>query len=199
MKKIEPLKNQNDQIKKALENPIASPSFCQLVAGKKSVCIVICDKTRPVPNKMLLEPLLKQIEHSGIAMDKIDILIATGLHRPILGNELIELVGESIVKNYHIVNHDARKKRTLQCLGKTSPGTAIFLNSLYVKADSKITTRLIEPHMIAGFSGGRKLICPGIARLEAIRAMHRRRWKQRIQVAGFGNKRYRSFYEENFD
>ncbi|UCE06840.1 MAG: nickel-dependent lactate racemase [bacterium] len=172
MKDSQPIDNPITSVKKALESPIGSLPFAQLARGKKSACIVICDITRPVPNKILLPPLLYTLEENGIQRENITILIATGIHRPNLGDELVYLVGEEIASNYQIVNHYAMKQETHTYIGKTSRGTDVFVDSTYVNADLKITTGFIEPHLMAGFSGGRKLICPGISSLDTVKVMH---------------------------
>jgi nickel-dependent lactate racemase len=172
MKDSKPIKDPMANIKKALESPIGSPSLAELVRGKKSACIVICDFTRPVPNQILLPPILSTLEENGIKRKNIVILIATGLHRPNLGDELVHLVGEEIASNYRIVNHYAKQNETHTYLGKTSRGTEVFIDSTYMNADLKITTGFIEPHLMAGFSGGRKLICPGISSLDTVKVMH---------------------------
>ena len=172
MKESEPIFNPIKAVKKALENPIGSRSLTELAKGKESACVVICDITRPVPNKILLPPILETLEKSGINRENITILIATGIHRPNLGDELIQLVGEEIASKYNVVNHYAKKKENHTYLGRTSRNTEVFIDSIYLKADLKITTGFIEPHLMAGFSGGRKLICPGIASLETVKVMH---------------------------
>jgi nickel-dependent lactate racemase len=172
MKDSQPIDNPITSVKKVLESPIGSLPFAQLARGKKSACIVICDITRPVPNKILLPPLLSTLEENGIQRENITILIATGIHRPNLGDELVYLVGEDIASNYRIVNHYAKQQETHTYLGKTSRGTEVFVDSTYVNADLKITTGFIEPHLMAGFSGGRKLICPGISSLDTVKVMH---------------------------
>ncbi|MCU0644761.1 MAG: nickel-dependent lactate racemase [bacterium] len=172
MKASAPIDNPMANIQAAIENPIGSAPLSQIASGKKSACIVICDITRPVPNKIILPPILATLEASGIKRENITILIATGIHRPNLGDELIYLVGEEIAANYKIVNHYSKQKETHTNLGKTSRGTDVLIDSTYINADLKITTGFIEPHLMAGFSGGRKLICPGIASLDTVKVMH---------------------------
>jgi len=106
------------------------------------------------------------------ARDKITILIATGLHRPNLGDELVELVGEEIAANYRVENHHGKLLAEHTYLGESPRGVPIWVDSRYVQADLKITTGLIEPHLMAGFSGGRKLVCPGISALETVKVWH---------------------------
>ncbi len=172
MKASQPITDPLTAIKAALESPIDSPPLSQLARGKETACIVICDITRPVPNKILLPPILSTLEDSGIKQENITILIATGIHRPNLGDELIALVGKEIASNYRIINHYAKQRETHSYLGRTSRGTDVFVDSTYTNVDLKITTGFIEPHLMAGFSGGRKLICPGIASLETVKVMH---------------------------
>src|SRR6186997_2964882 len=104
----EPLDNPDAAIAHALANPIGSPPLAEIARGRKDACILICDITRPVPNEMILKPVLQTLESSGIPRDKILILIATGLHRPNLGAELVEIVGQEIADNYRIENHDGQ-------------------------------------------------------------------------------------------
>lgn len=172
MKPSQPIEAPGIRVAQALAAPIGSPPLAQLAQGKTTACIVICDITRPVPNKILLPPILNTLKQNGIDRDKITILIATGIHRPNLGDELIQLVGQEIASNYRIVNHYARRDETHTYLGKTSRGTDVFVDSSYVNAELKITTGFIEPHLMAGFSGGRKLICPGISSLNTVKVMH---------------------------
>jgi nickel-dependent lactate racemase len=125
-----------------------------------------------VPNEAILKPLLATLEQSGIPRDKILILIATGLHRPNIGDELVEIVGRQIAANYRIENHHGKQREEHSYLGESPRGVPIWIDRRYVEADLKITIGLIEPHLMAGFSGGRKLICPGLAALETVKVWH---------------------------
>src|SRR5438876_7333737 len=156
----------------ALAQPIGARPLDELARGKKDACILICDITRPVPNRLILPPVLRTLERSGISREKILILVATGLHRPNEGAELEEMVGPEIVANYRIENHHGKVLQEHDYLGVTPNGVPVYLDSRYVRADLKITTGLIEPHLMAGYSGGRKVICPGIAALETVKVWH---------------------------
>jgi len=160
------------QLEAALAAPIGSPPLRELVGGRQSACIVISDITRPVPNATILPPLLRALEEEGMDREQITILIATGLHRPNEGEELIALVGEEIANNYRVVNHKAREKETLVYIGETSCGAPIWIDRIYVDADLKIATSLIEPHLMAGYSGGRKAICSGLMGVDTMRVLH---------------------------
>ena len=167
-----PLDDPRAVLLEKLAHPTGTAPLAELARGKKSACVVICDITRPVPNSLLLPPILRTLETAGIAREKILILIATGLHRPNEGAELVELVGAEIAGNYRIENHHGKVLSEHTYLGTTPKGVPAWIDTRYVEADLKITTGLIEPHLMAGFSGGRKLICPGIAALETVKVWH---------------------------
>lgn len=145
----------------ALANPIGTRPLAELAKGKKTACILICDITRPVPNKLILPALLRTIEAAGVPRDGITILNATGLHRPNEGAEMVELVGEQVAANYRCENHFGKDLGSHDFLGTTPNGVPAWIDSRYVRAELKITTGLIEPHLMAGYSGGRKVICRG--------------------------------------
>ena len=158
-------------ISQALADPIASPPLSGLAQGKQSACIVISDITRPVPNNVLLPPILQTLEKSGIPRQNITILIATGMHRPNQGSELAALVGREIMNEYHIQNHFCQNFEEMRCIEHIQ-GAPIEINKNYLDAELKILTGLIEPHFYAGFSGGRKSILPGISSFETMKFMH---------------------------
>lgn len=164
----------------ALNEPIGSPPLAQLARGRNSACILICDITRPVPNGLFLRPMIQAMIGAGIPRDKIIVLIATGLHRPNLGDELAELVGDSwVLENVRVENHYARNEEDHIDLGPTrTRGTPVKLDRRFVEADLRIATGLVEPHFMAGWSGGRKVIAPGVAHHETIRTFHSARFME---------------------
>jgi nickel-dependent lactate racemase len=167
-----PLADPDRTIADALAKPTASRTLADIARGRRNACILVCDITRPVPNRLILPHVLRTLEGQGIARRDILILIATGLHRPNEGAELEELVGPEIVANYRIENHHGKAREEHDFLGTTPNGVPVYLDSRYVRADLKITTGLIEPHLMAGYSGGRKVICPGIAGLDTVKVWH---------------------------
>ncbi len=167
----EALADPGEAVVDALRNPIGSKPLREIAMGRKNACIVISDITRPVPNRLILPPLLQTLEESGIRRQDITILIATGMHRPNLGDELAGMVGREIMENYTIVNHYCDKEEELRELTRID-GAPIEINSRYLDADLKILTGLIEPHFYAGFSGSRKSILPGISSFETMKFMH---------------------------
>jgi nickel-dependent lactate racemase len=172
LRAVTPLANPEEAIAEVLAKPTGTPPLADLARGRKNACIVICDVTRPVPNRLLLVPMLQTLEEAGISRDDILILIATGLHRPNQGNELEEMVGPDIVKHYRIENHFGKKLADHEFLGTTPNDVPAYIDRRYMEADLKITTGLIEPHLMAGYSGGRKVICPGLAALETVKIWH---------------------------
>ncbi len=171
MNPVPPLSDPRSVVERSLVSPIGCPPLAQLACGRDSACIVISDVTRPVPNSMILPPILRTLEQAGIPREKITILIATGIHRPNLGEELETLVGREIAANYRIVNHYSERMEDQQSLGEVD-GIPVYINKTYLEADLKILTGLVELHLMAGYSGGRKSIVPGIASLETMKHMH---------------------------
>ena len=158
-----PLADADAAIAEALDAPVAGPSLAELARGAKSAAISVCDITRPVPYRTMLPPLLARLEGNGIAHDAITILIATGLHRPATDAEINEILGPAIAATYRVVNHRARERDEHRHLGSTRSGTPVYIDERFMAADLHITCGLIEPHLMLGFSGGRKLIAPGVA------------------------------------
>ena len=159
-------------VRQSLQQPIASAPLQKLARGKADAVIVISDITRPVPNALLLPLIIEQLEAAGIPGEKITILIATGIHRPNEGAELERLVGKQIAARYRIINHFSKNQEDMQLVGQIGDGVPALVNKHYLAADLKILTGFIEPHMWAGFSGGRKSILPGISSVKTLEYMH---------------------------
>ncbi len=158
----------------AMENPIASPTLGEIAQGKASACILICDITRPVPNGLFLQPMVRTLMAAGIPPSEITILVATGLHRPNEGAELQELVGDQwVLDNVRTVNHFAQNDADHVDMGVTATrATPVKLDRCFVEAEVRIATGLVEPHFMAGYSGGRKVVAPGVAHQDTIRRFH---------------------------
>jgi len=193
---VRPLADPPAELARMLNDPIGTDSLLELARNKKSACILICDVTRPVPNELLLEGILETLEEAGVPREGILILIATGLHRPNEGDEMIELVGERIANNYRIENHVGKDLESHRYLGESPHGVPAWIDSRYLDAELKIATGLIEPHMMAGYSGGRKLICPGIAGIETVREWHSPRFLEH-PLADCGILEGNPVHEEN--
>src|ERR1039458_3831976 len=167
-----PLPDWQGALDSALDAPLGAPPLSDMASGKRSAAISVCDITRPAPNSKTLPPLLRRLIQAGIPKDNITILIATGLHRPATQDEIREICGAEIAGSYRVVNHDARDLAAHRHLGSPASGTPVYIDGRFVAADLHITLGFIEPHLMLGFSGGRKLIAPGLASQETIKVIH---------------------------
>ena len=164
-------------VERALNAPVGARPLREEARGAASACILICDITRPVPNGLLLPQIVRALLDAGMSAQRILILVATGLHRPNEGDELAELIGDPwVMQSVPIANHFARNDDDHVLLGATRTGTVVRLDRRFVQADLKIVTGLVEPHFMAGFSGGRKVIAPGVAHAETITTFHNARF-----------------------
>ena len=162
-----------EAVHKALIRPTGCAPLAQIAAGAKSACILICDITRPVPNGMVLGPIIDCLLASEIEPSNILILVATGLHRPNEGKELETLIGnQRVFFTIPISNHIAEQDSDHISIGESSIGTPVSLDKRFVNAELKIAVGLVEPHFMAGYSGGRKVVAPGIASARTIRYLH---------------------------
>lgn len=172
------ISNSQQAVLEALTKPASSPPVAELAQGKGSACILICDVTRPVPNHLFLQPLIRELVSAGIPIDAITVLVATGLHRPNEGEELEGVIGDPwVTQNITVANHFARDDDMHVDLGFTSTRhTPVKIDRRFVDADLRIATGLVEPHFMAGYSGGRKVIAPGVAHEDTIRTFHSARF-----------------------
>jgi nickel-dependent lactate racemase len=157
-------------ITEALRRPRAGPPLAQLLGRAGRVAVVFPDLTRPMPNRTVLPPLLDELARAGVPDECITLLCATGTHRQATAGEMEELVGPGIVARYTIVDHDAMGGAHVR-VGEVD-GAPVLLQREYVEADVRIITGFVEPHFFAGFSGGPKAVCPGLAATETILEAH---------------------------
>jgi nickel-dependent lactate racemase len=154
----------------ALRSPIGRPPLRALVRRGQRIAISVCDITRAQPRREMLAALLAEMNE--IPADDITILVATGTHRANTRAELEAMLGREIVRRYEVVNHDAREPSSLVDVGQTTTGVSVALNRRWMQADFRITTGFVEPHFFAGFSGGPKMVAPGLAGLETVLVLH---------------------------
>jgi nickel-dependent lactate racemase len=176
------LDDETAALERALDQPAGTAGLAELAKGRKSAAISVCDITRPAPNRLTLPPVLRRLEQAGIPRESTYILIATGLHRPATDSEIVEILGPEIAAVYPVVNHNARELADHRHLGTTKSGTPVFIDKRYVDAELHITLGFIEQHLMAGFSGGRKLIAPGIAYQDTIKALHSPRFMRDVRA-----------------
>ncbi len=167
-----PLDDPAGAVDRGLREPIASAPLGRIARGRGSACVLISDITRPVPNPVLLGPILRTLEDAGVPRDRTLILVATGMHRPSTPEERERLVGPHILARYRVVDHRSRAPEDLVEVGRIDGEVPALVNRHYLEAECKVLTGFIEPHMWAGYSGGRKSILPGISGLETLQYMH---------------------------
>ena len=174
----------NQAVSDALHSPVKARSLQEEAKEARTVCILICDITRPVPNGLILPPMIRELIAGGINPDDITILVATGLHRPNEGEELKELIGNDwVLETVNVRNHFATNDDDHLFISMTESGTQVKLDRRFVNADLKIITGLVEPHFMAGYSGGRKLIAPGIAHKDTITTFHTAKYLEHPKAA----------------
>jgi nickel-dependent lactate racemase len=173
-----------EAIAQALARPVGTPPLAERARGSRSACILVCDITRPVPNGLFLRPLIQALLDAGVPREGIRVLVATGLHRPNEGDELRELIGDPwVMDKVAVENHVATDDAAHVDLGRTPRGTVVRLDRRLVEADLRIATGLVEPHFMAGWSGGRKVIAPGVAHAETITTFHNSRFMSHPRAA----------------
>ncbi len=165
------LEDQGAAVGAALRAPASGLPLAELVPRRGEVVVVFPDLTRPMPNRVVLPAVLAELAAAGVGPERIRLLCATGSHRPATPAELAVLVGEEIVARYRIHQHRADDPDHLD-VGSVD-GAPILLDPRYVEATLRICTGFVEPHFFAGWSGGPKAVCPGLAALETILEAHR--------------------------
>jgi nickel-dependent lactate racemase len=154
----------------ALRAPLGRPPLRTLVRRGQTVAISVCDITRAQPRQQMLEALFEELPET--AAEDVTILIATGTHRTNTPAELENMLGAAIARRYRVVNHDSRDEASLALVGTTTTGVPVRLNRAWMSADVRITTGFVEPHFFAGFSGGPKMVAPGLAGLGTVLVLH---------------------------
>ncbi len=168
----------------AFLNPVGCKSLFEEARQCRSACILICDITRPVPNGTILPNLVKELIRAGIEPQAITVLVATGLHRPNEGEELREVVGSDwVLETVSVLNHFARNEEDHLFLGSLAGDIPVKLDHRFLRADLRIVVGLVEPHFMAGYSGGRKIIAPGVAHEDTIRIFHSARILEHCRAA----------------
>ena len=165
-----PLDDPREALRAALRDPIDARPLGEIAASGDQVVIVISDVTRPAPNRAMVGALLGELAH--VPPEQITLLIATGLHRPCTPEEIEGMLGADIASAYAVRNHDAADADACREIGRTSSGRPVAISQAYLDADVRITVGLIEPHFFAGFSGGAKLVLPGVAAAGSIMRNH---------------------------
>ena len=164
------LPDQARAVREALRAPLGAPPLRELVRPGQTVAVSICDSTRPMPSDTVLPVVLEELSH--IRTDDIVVLVATGTHRATTLAELEQMIGADVVEHVTVTNHDAFDQAGLCQLPDVEPGVPVWLNRHWMEADVRVTTGFVEPHFFAGFSGGPKMVAPGLAGFETTMRLH---------------------------
>lgn len=156
----------------AMDHPIGAPPLDEIAAPEDTVVIVMNDHTRPGPNGLILDAIMRRLERAEIPDSRITVLFATGSHRSPTKEEAARIMGDTYYKRLRSVAHDCRDEAAMTCIGSTSEGVPVYVNRLITECSLLITTGLIAPIHTAGYSGGRKSILPGVAGLKTLRIHH---------------------------
>jgi nickel-dependent lactate racemase len=154
-----------------LRRPIGCARLRETVRRGQTVAVAICDGTRPQPRELMLRALLEELAPVSRPEDLV-VIVATGTHRPNTGAELQAMLGEDLAGRLAVVNHDGGDPTELLWCGRLGADVPVWLNRTWLAADVRITTGFAEPHMFAGFSGGPKLVAPGMAALDTVLTLH---------------------------
>lgn len=160
-----------EEVRRALRNPIASPTLIEIVlqTKPKSVCVLVSDLTRPSPSHIIVPPILEELSKAGVKREQIRIVFALGFHRKMTEEEMKKAVGEDVFKEYECLNHDVN-----QCvyIGQTSRGTPVEVFKPVIESDLIIATGNLELHWFVGYSGGHKALLPGVCSKRSIEKNH---------------------------
>jgi nickel-dependent lactate racemase len=157
--------------REAVRRPIGSAALEEIVGATERVAVVIPDITRPLPSDRLLPWLFEELSH--VPPENFTVVNGTGSHRTNTEEELVAMVGREVASTYRVVNHNAHDPGTLAFAGRSPEGRDVYMNREYVEADRRIVLGFIEPHFMAGFSGGYKGVFPAVADIDSIMHYHR--------------------------
>ncbi len=160
-------------LREALAHPVAGPPLASMVRPGQRVAISVCDVTRPQPRALMVGVILDALA-ATIPPEDVVVLIATGTHRASTQEERLAMLGPDVLVRCRVMDHDARDEATLVDLGMVGD-VPVSLARAWVEADLRITTGFVEPHFFAGFSGGPKMVAPGLAGMRTTLELHNAR------------------------
>ena len=194
-RRLEPISDVKRAIEDSLRHPIGSKQLRELVKPGQKVALVVTDITRKLPEEIIVPILLKELQSGGIAKTDITAVVATGTHRPDTPQELLEKFGD-VVNEISFINHDAYNPEGLVDLGRSPGGIPLVFNRTVAQADVRISTGVIETHLLAGYSGGVKSIAVGVAGEKTIGATHNYEMLQQTRLGITEGNRFRQFLTE---
>ena len=163
--------DQRALLREALRRPVDGPPLREMVKPGQTVAISMCDGTRAQPRQLMIPAVLEELD-GIVSLEDVIVLVATGTHRANSDGEIRAMLGDEVADSVRVVNHDARDDASLVYLGRHGADVPVFLDRHWVDADVRITTGFVEPHFFAGFSGGPKMVAPGLAGLETVLTLH---------------------------
>jgi len=172
IKDAEKICNLESAIITSLQNPIASLPLARLARNRRNAVVVIPDMTRPLPTSTVLPMILDELNAGGLKDCSIKAIVALGTHRPMTEKEIQNMVGKDVFNRIEVKNHAWNDEKQLMCLGKTANGTWIDVNKEVYEADLVIGLSSVKPHRGAGWSGGAKIIDPGVCGKRTIDGIH---------------------------
>ena len=158
-------------LRAALRNPVSGPPLRAAIPAGARVAVSMCDGTRAQPREAMVKALLQELD-GIVARADVVLLVATGTHRGNTDAELRAMLGAEIFGSVRVINHDCRDPEMLSWCGTFGADVPVWLNRYWVEADARITTGFVEPHFFAGFSGGPKMVAPGLAGLDTVLTLH---------------------------
>jgi nickel-dependent lactate racemase len=158
--------------REARQAPIGSRRLREIVRPGESIVVVINDATRPSPSRLFLDAIVEELKTASVSLDSVTVVVATGTHRPSTPAELTAMLGEEHLARFKVVSHVCTDATQMVSVGKTGSGLPVSINRIVAEAARRIITGTIAPHHIAGYSGGRKSIVPGVASAETIQKFH---------------------------
>jgi len=161
----------DDMVSEAIDRPVGTRPLRDIIRSDSKIVIVVDDIARPTPKKALLTFLISRLREWGVSKDRVDILLATGTHRPMTTDEIRGTFGQDLVREVRFTNHDCRSPELIS-VGMLKSAGEVKINPLVVQADVRIGIGSLVPHPFNGFGGGAKIIFPGVANYEAIRNHH---------------------------
>lgn len=189
-----------EELDRALANPIGSDPLKQFAKRGKTALIVIDDRTRPTPVDKLLPRVVEELNQAGVTDSNITIIVALGTHRSMTDEEIVERIGADMRARLKVVQHDCFDKKNNVPMGKTpTHGVSVSFNRLAVESDTIVSISCIEAHEIAGFGGGYKNLMPGLAGTEAIYATHNARFVRPERISNSGMPRERNRFRIMID
>lgn len=171
-KPLIPAADEASAVQRALEQPVGAKLLRDTLKTTDTVAVIVSDYTRPTPSGIILGPVLAELARIGISKENISIVVACGLHEPSPPESLVRMLGQDIIDNYKVVNHNADDLENLVPVGTTNGGIPVKINRLVAEADFRLAIGAIDPHRFAGWSGGAKNLLPGVAARETVNAHH---------------------------